>query len=66
VAELKVLWLTLVPAHVVVDLWQVSQVAVVAMWFPERTVAVVPPLWQVAQPEFTEKLTWNLAGNQLG
>ena len=42
-------WLNAAPANEVVDLWQVSQVAVVAMWLVDFPLAVVP-LWQVAQP----------------
>jgi hypothetical protein len=47
--------LTLVPAQAVVDLWQVSQVAVVTMWLADFGVAIVP-LWQLAQPVDTETL----------
>jgi hypothetical protein len=55
VAAVKVLWLTLVPSQVVVDLWQLSQVAVVERWVADLPVRLVP-LWQLAQPEVTETL----------
>ena len=63
VAVVKVLWSALAPVHVVLDLWQLSQLAVV-----DRCDAVLPvatvPLWQVEQPVLTATLTWNLAGVQ--
>jgi hypothetical protein len=55
VAAVKVLWLTLVPSQLVVDLWQLSQVAVVERWVADLPVRLVP-LWQLAQPEVTETL----------
>jgi hypothetical protein len=64
VAEVKVLWSALAPLHVVVDLWQVSQLAVVRICPLFLPVAVVP-LWQLEQPVTTETLAWNLAGVQL-
>ena len=64
VALVKVLWSALAPVHVVLDLWQLSQLAVVARWLAVLPVAVVP-LWQVEQPVLTATLAWNLAGVQL-
>ena len=43
------MWFIAVPAKLVVDLWQVSQDAVVAIWVLGLPSAV-DPLWQVAQP----------------
>jgi len=48
----------------VVDLWQLSQLAVVARCDAVLPVATVP-LWQLEQPVLTETLAWNLAGVQL-
>jgi hypothetical protein len=42
VAAVKVLWSTLAPIQVLVDLWQVSQVATVNKWVLVLPVAVVP------------------------
>jgi hypothetical protein len=42
-------WLKVAPKNDVVDLWQVSQAAVVCTWFAGLPLAVVP-LWQLAQP----------------
>jgi hypothetical protein len=42
-------WFIAVPANDVVDLWQVSQAALVAMCVAGLPKAFVP-LWQVAQP----------------
>ena len=39
-----------VPANDVVDLWQVSQAAVVGMWLVGLAKPAPPVLWQVAQP----------------
>ena len=47
-----------------VDLWQVSQVALVSKWVLVLPVAVVP-LWQLMQLLETVTLTWNLAGSQV-
>ena len=55
VAEVKVLWSALAPLHVVVDLWHVSQLAVVRICPLFLPVAVVP-LWQLEQPVTTETL----------
>ena len=63
VAEVKVLWSALAPVHVVLDLWQLSQLAVVERWLAVLPVAVVP-LWQVEQPVLTATLAWNFAGVQ--
>jgi hypothetical protein len=57
------LWLTLVPVQVLVDLWQVSHDAVVGTWLPDLPVAVAP-LWQLAQLLATVTLAWNRAGFQ--
>ncbi len=66
VAAEKVLWLTLVPTQVVVDLWQVSQAAVVVTW-PLDLVTAMVPLWQLAQLVVTAAtLAWYLAGSQFG
>ena len=43
-------WLNTVPANDVVDLWQVSQAALVTMCVAGLPLALVP-LWQVAQPD---------------
>ena len=64
VALVNVLWSALAPVHVVLDLWQLSQLDVVARWLAVLPVAVVP-LWQVEQPVLTATLAWNLAGVQL-
>ena len=64
VAVVNVLWSALAPVHVVLDLWQLSQLDVVARWLAVLPVAVVP-LWQVEQPVLTATLAWNLAGVQL-
>jgi hypothetical protein len=56
--------LTLVPAHVVVDLWQVSQTAVVGKWLADLALAVTP-LWQLAQLVDTDTLAWKSAGFQV-
>ena len=64
VAVVKVLWSALAPLQVVLDLWQVSQLAVVRICPLFLPVAVVP-LWQLEQPVTTETLLWNLAGVQL-
>ena len=64
VAAVKVLWSALAPLQVVLDLWQVSQLAVVRICPLFLPVAVVP-LWQLEQPVTTETLLWNLAGVQL-
>ena len=53
VAAVKVLWLTLVPLQVVVDLWQLSQLAAVDRWLPFLPVATAP-LWQLAQFDTTD------------
>ena len=63
VAVVKVLWSALAPVQIVVDLWQLSQVAVVERWLAVLPVATVP-LWQLEQPVLTETLAWNLAGVQ--
>jgi hypothetical protein len=57
--------LTLVPAQVLVDLWQDSQLALVAMCAADLVEAMLP-LWQLAQPVLTATFMWNLAGNQFG
>ena len=63
VALVKVLWSALAPIQIVVDLWQLSQFAVV-----DRCDAVLPvatvPLWQLEQPVLTATLAWNFAGVQ--
>ena len=63
VALVKVLWSALAPVQIVVDLWQLSQLAVV-----DRCDAVLPvatvPLWQLEHPVLTATLAWNLAGVQ--
>jgi hypothetical protein len=41
--------LNVAPANEIVDLWQVSQVAVVCTWLLDLPLADVP-LWQLAQP----------------
>ena len=64
VAEVKVLWSALAPLQVVLDLWQLSQPAVVDRWPLFLPVATVP-LWQLEQPVTTETLLWNFAGVQL-
>ena len=64
VAEVKVLWSALAPLQVLLDLWQLSQPAVVDRWPLFLPVATVP-LWQLEQPVTTETLLWNLAGVQL-
>ena len=61
---MKVLWSALAPLQVVLDLWQVSQLAVVRICPLFLPVAVVP-LWQLEQPVTTETLLWNFAGVQL-
>jgi len=53
VATVKVLWLTLAPLQLVVDLWQLSQLAEVAIWLAFLPVAVAP-LWQLAQLLLTD------------
>ena len=63
VAEVNVLWSALAPVHVVLDLWQLSQLAVVERWLAVLPVATVP-LWQVEQPVLTATLAWNFAGVQ--
>ena len=64
VAVVKVLWSALAPLQVVLDLWQLSQPAVVDRWLLFLPVATVP-LWQLEQPVATETLLWNFAGVQL-
>ena len=64
VALVKVLWSALAPLQVVLDLWQLSQPAVVDRWLLFLPVATVA-LWQLEQPVTTETLLWNLAGVQL-
>jgi hypothetical protein len=64
VALVNVLWSALAPVQIVVDLWQLSQLAVVERWLAVLPVATVP-LWQLEQPVLTETLAWNLAGVQL-
>ena len=63
VALVKVLWSALAPLQVLLDLWQLSQPAVVDRWPLSLPVATVP-LWQLEQPVTTETLLWNLAGVQ--
>ena len=63
VALVKVLWSALAPLQVLLDLWQLSQPAVVDRWLLFLPVATVP-LWQLEQPVTTETLLWNLAGVQ--
>ena len=66
VAVVKVLWSTFAPVHTVVDLWQVSQAAVV--WTcPEflPTAGGKLPLWQLAQLVVTVTFACNLAGAQV-
>ena len=63
VAVVNVLWSALAPVHVVLDLWQLSQLAVVARWLAVLPVATVP-LWQLEQPVLTATLAWNFAGVQ--
>jgi len=43
-------WLKPAPRKLVVEVWQVSQAAVVATWVADLPSAMVP-LWQVAQPD---------------
>ena len=64
VALVKVLWSALAPLQVLLDLWQLSQPAVVDRWLLFLPVATVP-LWQLEQPVTTETLLWNFAGVQL-
>ena len=64
VALVKVLWSALAPVQVVLDLWQLSQLAVVDRWLAVLPVATVP-LWQLEQPVLTATLVWNFAGVQL-
>ena len=64
VAELKVLWSALAPLQVVLDLWQLSQPAVVDRWLLFLSLAILP-LWQLEHPVLTLTLAWNLAGVQL-
>ena len=64
VALVKVLWSALAPLQVLLDLWQLSQPAVVDRWPLFLPVATVP-LWQLEQPVTTETLLWNFAGVQL-
>ena len=63
VALVKVLWSALAPVQIVVDLWQLSQLAVVDKWLFDLPLAMVP-LWQLEQPVLTATLAWNLAGVQ--
>ena len=63
VAEVKVLWSALAPSHLLLDLWQLSQAAVVPRWLLLLPLAMVP-LWQVEQPVLTVKLACSLAGVQ--
>ena len=63
VALVKVLWSALAPVQVVLDLWQLSQLAVVDRWLAVLPVATVP-LWQLEQPVLTATLRWNLVGVQ--
>jgi hypothetical protein len=42
VALVKVLWSALAPVQIVVDLWQLSQLAVVKRWLAVLPVATVP------------------------
>ena len=42
VALVKVLWSALAPVQIVVDLWQLSQLAVVERWLAVLPVATVP------------------------
>jgi hypothetical protein len=55
VAAVNVVWLTLVPLQVLVDLWQLSQLDAVDKWLPDLPVATTP-LWQLAQPDATDTL----------
>ena len=47
-------WFIAAPLKLLVDLWQVSQAALVAMWLLGLDTGATPakllPLWQVAQP----------------
>ena len=58
------MWSTLAPVHTLVDLWQVSQAALVTMCLLDLVLAMVP-LWQLAQPLLTETLACNFAGSQV-
>ena len=53
-----------VPSQTEVDLWQVSQVAVVNIWVADLPVPLTP-LWQLAHPVVATTLMWNLAGSQV-
>jgi len=61
VALVKVLWSTLAPAQVVVDLWQVSH----TVWPTCTVVAGLAPAWQVAHWLLMLTLLCSLAGVQL-
>jgi hypothetical protein len=63
VALVNVLWSALAPVQMVVDLWQLSQPAVVERWLAVLPVATVP-LWQLEHPVLTATLAWNFAGVQ--
>jgi hypothetical protein len=63
VDDVNMLWLTLVPVQVLVDLWQLSQAAAVLTWPPDLPVAVAP-LWQLVQLLVAVTLAWNCAGFQ--
>jgi hypothetical protein len=61
VALVNVLWSALAPVHIVVNLWQLSQPAVVDRWLAVLPVATAP-LWQLEHPVLTATLAWNFAG----
>ena len=58
------LWSALAPLQVLLDLWQLSQPAVVERWLLFLPLAILP-LWQLEHPVLTLTLAWNLAGVQL-
>ena len=68
VLVLKLLWSTLAPDQVLVDLWQLSQLPLTLAWmavFGLPAAGGKAPVWQVAQALLTLTLLWNLAGAQL-
>jgi hypothetical protein len=65
VAAVKMLWSTFAPAQVVVDLWQVSQAAVVGVCPADLpTAGAKPPVWQLAHWATTATLLCTFAGAQ--
>ena len=65
---MKPLWSTLADDHVLVDLWQLSQLPVTAAWMlfdGLPTACAKAPVWQPLQLVLMDALACTLAGAQL-